>query len=123
MRIRSSLLAPMVVVLFLATIWIGKLWELPSMERTFAAAPGEVHSADFVVEGLRCRGTSNFFMSMTEGVPGIVSVTTFVQEHRATIKFDPSQIDIQGISRAIEQPVRLRDGRVVSPFRVLEIRE
>jgi hypothetical protein len=92
------------------------------MERTFAEAAEEVGSADFIVRGLRCRGTSSFFLSMMEDAPGVVSITTFVQEHRARIEYEPSRTDPDRIAEAIGQRVRLRDGRAVRPFRVVEIR-
>jgi copper chaperone CopZ len=76
-----------------------------------------------IVEGLRCRGTSNFFIKKIEKLPGLLSVSTFVQEHRAEIHYDPSRIDVQKIRGVIEEPVRLQDGRLVKPFKVLEIGE
>jgi hypothetical protein len=122
MRFPASLLSPLVVLFFLGSMWIGTAWELPSMRRAYAEAAGEVGSADFIVRGLRCRGTSNFFMSMMEGAPGVVSVTTFVQEHRAEIEYDPSRTDPDRLAAAIGRSVRLRDGRVIRPFQVVEIK-
>lgn len=123
MKINSSLLAPVVVVAFLGIILIGNKWELPSMQEQFSQSTGQIQTVNIIVQGLRCRGTSNFFMKVVGEAPGVVSVSTFVQEHRATIKYDPSQIDPEGIARFVEKPVRLKNGRTVSPFKVLEIKE
>jgi copper chaperone CopZ len=123
MRIPSYLLAPLVLVVFFGTILIGRTWELPTMGQKFADSSGEPKTVQVIVEGLRCRGTSNFFMKKVEKTPGLLSVSTFVQEHRAEIRFDPSQIDTRKIRQVIEEPVRLQDGRLVKPFKVVEIRD
>ncbi len=123
MKIHSFLLAPLVGVVFLGVILVGNSWELPSMQKQFGESSGGIESVDIFVDGLRCRGTSNVFMKIVGEVPGVISVSTFVQEHRAAIKYDPSQIDPEGIAEVIEKPIRLRDGRMMRPFQVSEIQE
>ena len=76
-----------------------------------------------IVDGLRCRGTSNFFLGKLSDVDGLISVNTYVQEHRAVIVFDPARISVEEIRGIIEAPVRLRNGRIVQPFTVREVRE
>lgn len=121
MKIPAFLFAPLVVAFFLGTILIGRNWELPSMQREFSSAAGTTRTAELIVQGLRCRGTANFFMKRIEKIPGIVAVATYVQEHRAVIEYDPSEIDEETIISKIEAPVRLRNGKVVKPFKVTEI--
>jgi len=123
MKLHSSLLAPLVVAAFLGIIVIGGAWELPSMQKEFSETSGRIQTVNMIVKGLRCRGTSNFFMKAVGEIPGVVSVSTFVQEHRAQIKYDPSQIDPEGLARMVEKPVKLPNGRMVAPFKVLEIKE
>lgn len=119
----SPFLAPIVVVFFFGIILLGNAWELPSMQRKFAETDGPTLTVNMIVKGLRCRGTSNFFMKIVGQVPGVISVSTYVQEHRATIKYDPSKVNLHEISQIVEQPVQLRDGRVIFPFEVLGVRE
>ncbi len=121
MKVHSSFLAPIVIVAFLGIILIGNAWELPSMQKQFSESSDRVKTVNMIVEGLQCRGTSNFFIKVVGEVPGIVSITTYVQEHRAVIEYDPSQIDPGGIVRSVEKPVRLSDGSLVTPFKVLEV--
>ena len=121
MRIPTALLAPLVIALFFGIMLAGDLWELPSMKHQFAESAGGEETVEMIVRGLQCRGTSNFFIKMIGETPGILSATTYVQEYRAVIKYDPSQIDVDGIKHTIEKPVRLRDGRTLRPFKVLEI--
>jgi copper chaperone CopZ len=123
MKIHSSLLAPLVGVVFLGVILMGSTWELPSMQKQFGEASGKVQSVDIFVDGLRCRGTSNVFMKIVGKIPGVISVSTFVQEHRAAIEYDPSQIDPEEISSIIDKPIRFANGRMATPFRVTEIKE
>ncbi len=122
MKSLSSYLAPFVFISFLGIMLIANAWELPSMQKEFAENVGEVRTLNMIVRGLNCSGTSNFLISIIGQVPGVVSVTTYVQEHRAIIEYRPSQVDPDDISRAIERPIRLRDKRIVYPFRVLEIK-
>lgn len=121
MKVHASFLAPLVLFAFLGIVLAGAAWELPTMQKEFATDVGEGTSVSMIVRGLRCRGTSNFFMEVVERIPGVLSVTTFVQEHRAEIEYNPDQTDPEAIARAIEVPVRLHDGRVVEPFKVTEI--
>ncbi len=121
MRIPIWLLTPLVVAFFLGSIFITKNWELPSVAKEFSTASGKTATAELIIKGLRCRGTANFFMKRLEKVPGIVSVSTYVQEHRAAIEFDPGKIDEEAMIAEIEKPVRARNGRMVKPFTVTEI--
>lgn len=122
MKIKPILLPPLVVLLFFAAIAIGKSWELPTMQFTFAEAAAS-EDVTMIVTGLKCRGTSNYFVKRVKEAPGLLSVTTFVQEHRAVLHYDPSKIDAAQLKEIIEAPATLKDGRVVYPFTVDEIRE
>ncbi|MBI4720573.1 MAG: cation transporter [Chitinivibrionia bacterium] len=122
MRIKPALLPPLVVVLFFAAIVAGRGWELPTMQHQFSSS-SHSKQVTMIVDGLRCRGTSDFFVKRLETVPGLVSVGTFVQEHRAEIAYDPDAITVQRIREIIEAPLQLEDGRMVQPFKVQDVRE
>jgi hypothetical protein len=123
MKIPSLLLAPVVIVSFFGVIVAANLWELPTQQSKFEEASANTGEIEIIVNGLFCRGTSNFFISMLSGAPGLVTVETYVQEHRAVIVFDPTKISVPQIRQIIESPVRLRDGRIVQPFQVREVRQ
>ena len=122
MRMPAFLLAPVVAVIFLAMIGIGRSVELPSASREFGSATGETKEATMIVDGLRCRGTSNFLVKRLQELPGVVGVTTYVQEHRAVIEYEPVKVDVKGLQKAIEAPLIRQDGTAVRPFTVREIK-
>ena len=121
MKIHSALLAPLVIIAFFGVILIGKGWELPSMQKEFAVSSGGSAKTEMIVQGLRCRGTSNFFVKLAGQIPGVTSVSTYVQEHRAVIHYDPKTTDPKTIAQRIEKPVSLESGKVVAPFKVQKI--
>ena len=123
MKIPAALLAPVVLVSFIGVILVVNVWELPTQQQRFGDTAAHAQSIQMIVDGLRCRGTSNFFMGKLSSADGLISVNTYVQEHRADIVFDPALISVEGIRQIIESPVRLRDGRIVQPFTVREVRE
>jgi hypothetical protein len=111
----------MVLVAFFATILVGRTWELPTMQHEFAEAKTDGQTVEMLVDGLRCRGTSNFFVARLQDVPGLLGVTTYVQEHRAVIQYDPEVVTVEKIQEVIEDFVHLPDGRMIRPFAVTEI--
>ncbi len=123
MKIPAVLLAPAVLVSFFGVILAADLWELPTQQSRIAEASAKTSEIQVIVDGLVCRGKSNFFLSMLSQAPGLVSVDTYVQEHRAVIVFDPTKTSVTRIQQVIETPVRLSDGRIVQPFSVREVRE
>ena len=123
MKIPAGWLAPVVLVSFIGVILAANIWELPTQQFQFEQSTRTTRSIEVIVDGLRCRGTSNFFMSKLSGTAGLISVNTYVQEYRAIIVFDPSKITVKDIQQIIEAPVRLRNGRIVKPFTVRELRE
>jgi hypothetical protein len=122
MKIKPVLLPPIVVIFFFAAIVAGRSWELPTMQHQFSSS-SQSKQVTMIVDGLRCRGTSDFFVKRLQPVPGLLSVGTFVQEHRAEIAYDPGTITVQRIREIIEEPIRLEDGRMVQPFKVQDVRE
>ena len=123
MKIHSILLPPLVLAAFFATIIIGQTWELPTMQHEFSTTGSDARQVEMIVDGLRCRGTSNFFVARLQDIPGLLGVTTYVQEHRAVIQYDPTVISVEEIREVIEDFVFLPDGRMVRPFAVTETHE
>ncbi len=123
MKIPAFLLAPAVVVSFFGVVFAANLWDLPTQQSKIAEASAKTTEINVIVNGLFCRGKSNFLVNMLSQVPGLVNVDTYVQEQRAVIVFDPTKISQIRIRQIIETRFRLSDGRIVQPFSVREVRE
>ena len=123
MKIPAALLAPVVLVTFAAVILAANAWELPTQKNEFAVTADGARQVQFLVDGLFCRGKSNFFVNMLAESHGLISVNTYVQEQRAVIVFDPSKISEPEIRQIIETQFQLDDGRIVQPFKVRALNE
>ena len=74
------------------------------------------------VEGLKCKGTANFFTKLYENTPGIASIETYGSEHKAIFVYDPSVISQDEIRAVMEQSIRLRDGTYRQVFKCLSMK-
>lgn len=83
-------------------------FSMPTTAVSFSASAGA--RTEFVVEGLKCKGTAGFFASRYEDVPGIGSIETFASEYKAVITYDPKVINAEGIRAVMEAPVEYGDG-------------
>ncbi|RJP79701.1 MAG: hypothetical protein C4524_04815 [Candidatus Zixiibacteriota bacterium] len=92
----------------------------PSTETHFTAAG--MATVECFVDGLKCKGTAEFFTRMYQRTPGIASIHTYAAEHRAVIAYDPAAIDTAGLRSAMEAPVLLDDGTLQPVFRCLAMK-
>jgi len=122
MKIPAALLAPAVLVSFLAVILVANAWELPTQKSTFTENSDKTQQVELILDGLFCRGKSSFLVKMLSESPGLISVNTYVQDQRAVVVFDPSKTSVDQIQQIIETQFRLDDGRIVQPFKVYEVR-
>jgi hypothetical protein len=123
MKFPAVLLAPAVLVSFLAVILAANAWELPTQASKFVESTEKTRRIQVIIDGLFCRGKSNFLLNMLSQSQGLVSVNTYVQEQRAVIVFDPAKTSVAQIRQTIETQFRLDDGRIVQPFKVREVKQ
>ena len=62
------------------------------------------------VDGLKCKGTANFFTKLYDNTPGISGIETFATEHRAIFTYDPKVISPDNIRAIMESPIPFQDG-------------
>ncbi len=121
----SRFALPLLVVVFLFGGYFLRLaFTQPTTQISFAQA-GEVEGkeqVECVVEGLKCKGTANFFTNLYAGKPGIAAIETFATEHTAIFTFDSSLITREEIQSIMEASVPLQDGRHVQPFTLVEMK-
>ncbi|UCG61651.1 MAG: hypothetical protein JSV52_15290 [Candidatus Zixiibacteriota bacterium] len=78
---------------------------------------------DCIVDGVRCKGTANFFTMLYKDVPGISGIETFATERRAIFTYDPTVISPDQIRAIMEAPIPMRDGSMVQVFTCLSMEE
>jgi ferredoxin len=71
----------------------------------FEPIAGSKAVATFTVEGVKCRGTSNFFIKRVSSFAGVAAVETYAGLHRARITFDRTKTSVSAIRDSINAPV------------------
>lgn len=69
-----------------------------------------------IVDGVKCKGTATFFVSLFENVGGVNGIETYASDHRVIFSYDPSVVTPDEIRTIIEAPVPLQDGRIIQIF-------
>jgi len=73
------------------------------------------------VEGVKCKGTANFFTRLYSDVQGISSIETVATEHRAVFTYDPKVISKEDIREIMERQILLGDGSMRQVFKCLSM--
>jgi copper chaperone CopZ len=108
------------IVLAYATV---NAYRVPTLQAQLVEqAPDVVRTVEYVVDGLKCRGTAVGFTRMIATVPGVVGVTVHARTHSAIVEYDPSLTDPEEISGAFTAPI-VRDGQSFSVFRLASQRD
>ncbi len=112
-----------IAVLVVAAFATANLYRVPTLVFPFEVErPAEVRSVEYIVEGVRCRGTSMGFVKMTAEIPGMISVTTYARNNSAIVEYDPTLTDPDSIREAFEALVE-REGVRYQYFRALSQRD
>jgi len=103
--------AILTVVMLAAAFLLGKVWELPTIDVTWAdqAKIGQLEKVE--IDGLRsvkCYGSSMAFKAQLEKVPGVYGVATFVKSHTASILYNPTETNPDKIKEAIYTPAKFK---------------
>lgn len=121
---KHAIVIPVAIgVLIAAAFATTNAYRVPTLEHTFPGGrPAVVKTVEFVVEGVRCRGTSNFFAQKIGKVPGVVAVTTYTRGNLAIVEYDPMLTGPAEIRAAYESPDAI-DGMEYEVFRTRSVRE
>ena len=116
----SKYIIPILVVVFLSGGYLLRpAFTKPTTDVAFTKTGGEELTC--IVDGLKCKGTANFFTRLFVNTPGIISIVTFATEHKAVIKYNPGVITPEGIQLVIEQAIPLNDGTSRQVFTLLSM--
>lgn len=108
MRIPSYILPILVIAALFGGYFLRNAFTQPTTNVAFNAQAQE--SVTCIVQGVKCKGTADFFTKLYDETPGIASIETFATEHRVVFKYDPKLITPEGIRQVMEAPIPLRDG-------------
>ena len=117
MRIPKLLLPILVVVALFAGFFLRTAFTKPTA--VMKVGDGSGKHLEWIVDGVKCKGTSDFFISFFNGVDGINGITTYASEHKVVFAYDPDKITPEKIREIIEQDVLFNDGTRAQVFRVL----
>ncbi len=108
MSISKYIIPVLVIIALFGGFFLRTAFTQPSTEVSYGSGDGVRLECE--VEGIRCKGTAEFFSSMYEGVPGINGITTYASEHKAVFTYDPELITPDSIKAVMEAPIMLNDG-------------
>ena len=121
MNVSKYIVPILVIVALFGGYGLRAAFTQPTTNVTMSA--GEGAKLDCIVDGVRCKGTAGFFTMLYKDVPGIVGIETFATERRAIFTYDPDVITPERIKEIMEEPVPLRDGRIVQVFTCVSMEE
>ncbi|UCE23290.1 MAG: hypothetical protein JSU74_08265 [Candidatus Zixiibacteriota bacterium] len=112
-----------VPVLVIAALFGGYGLRAAFTQPTTNVSLGESRGArlECIVDGVRCKGTANFFTMLYKDVEGINGIETFATERKAIFTYNPAIITPEQIKAIMEEPIPLRDGRIVQVFTCLSM--
>lgn len=108
MRVPSIVLPLLIAAAIFSGYAMRNTFTQPTTNSVYSATP--VESVTCTVQGVKCKGTANFFTQLYDGTAGIASITTFASDHEVVFEYDPALITKERIREIMEAPIPLRDG-------------
>ena len=99
-----------VAILLVIGLFLGKQFELPTVNIFWGDGLQKEYSETFTMDNLRdvkCYGSSMSFVEQMKQVPGVVGAATYVDKHRVKVLYDPQRIEPAGIKEAIFNPAKM----------------
>jgi hypothetical protein len=82
-----------------------------------------VRKVEMIVQGVKCKGTAEYFLSRYKDQEGILDLEAYAADHKVIVTYDISKIDTDRIRAIGEAPVRVRSGELRKFFVVDELRD
>jgi len=119
MRIPKFIVPLLVIATLLGGYFLRTAFTQPTTN--VIVGVGEGRKLDCVVDGVRCKGTAEFFTSLYKDVDGIAGIETFASEHRVIFSYNPDVISPEQIRTIMEAPIPLDDGTSVQAFKCVSM--
>lgn len=110
-RGKKWLPAAITAALIIASIIIGKSFEIPTLSLYWGDEAQKVNMSEYSKTGLKsvkCFGSSTAFANQIKRVPGVTGVTTYVKTNTVRILYDPVSTDTISIQKSIFSPVKIQ---------------
>ncbi len=105
-RVQGWLLPVPVAAMMFAGIRIADPLTLPTAKASFPGRTmGDPVEATLIIEGVKCRGTSNLFIGRAGTFPGVSRIEAYAGLHRVVIAFDRQQMSPEALRDSINAPV------------------
>lgn len=121
MKLPRYIIPILVVVTLFSGYYLRAAFTQPSTSVSFVQSEGKTVTC--IVDGVKCKGTANFFTKLYSDVSGIISIETYAADHKAVITYDPASITPEDIKAVMEQQIPLRDGTQRQVFTCVSMRE
>ena len=104
---RKALFIPIALVALAALALVtANAYRVPTIEHSFVdERPENVATVEYVVSGLRCRGTAVGLARQIAELPGMVSITAYARTRTAIIEYDPTEVSPDAIRETFERPM------------------
>jgi hypothetical protein len=120
MKIPAFLIPVFVIIALFSGYFLRNAFTQPTTNISFQHSSGSA-KLECVVDGVKCKGTANFFTKLYNNVPGVANIETFATEHKAIFTYDPAVISPDRIKEIMEAPIPLRDGTSRQVFQLVSM--
>jgi NAD-dependent dihydropyrimidine dehydrogenase PreA subunit len=115
------------IILFVLALYLGKIWELPTIDIKWGDEAKQENLSVMEVDGLysvHCYGASMGFAAHLKRIDGVYGVATFVTHHKAKVYYQPDETNPDKIKEAIYIPDKIQiktPGQDVEKLKVITI--
>ncbi len=96
-----------IILLVIGGIYLGSIWEVPTIDMKWADSEVIDEAATFSMSGLKnikCYGSSMAFANKMKSVDGVYGVATYVKHHRVKIYYDDSILNEEKLQEQLFTP-------------------
>ena len=121
---KKAVIIPLAIALvILLAFATTNAYRVPTVDVSFVEddeRPASVATVEFVVSGLKCRGTAGTFARQIQDIPGVVSFVAYSRTHTAIVEYDPALTNPDAIREAFERPI-LHEGKTYEVFKMVSV--
>ena len=121
---KKAVIIPLAIALvILLAFATTNAYRVPTVDVSFVEddeRPASVATVEFVVSGLKCRGTAGTFARQIQDIPGVVSFVAYSRTHTAIVEYDRALTNPDAIREAFERPI-LHEGKTYEVFKMVSV--